>query len=124
MPGVCFLCLRDRIHDELETPDKLAGVIIINENLEFDQLYSEVQDIFVSINNWYQEMQDAIIRQKSIQDIITMSEPIIGNFITVSDTALTLIAYTKNITTDDPLQAALVENGYHTEEVNTAVQKA
>lgn len=116
LPGIYLLCLRDRIHDKLETPDKLAGVIIINENLELDQLYSEVQDIFVSINNWYQEMQDAIIRQKSIQDIITMSETIIGNFITVSDTALTLIAYTKNMTTDDPLQAALVENGYHTEE--------
>jgi sugar diacid utilization regulator len=114
--GIYYVCLRDRIRDDKETPDKLSGTIIINENLEIDQLFSEIQSIFITINNWYQEMQDAIITQKSIQDIITMSEPIIGNFITVSDTALSLIAYTKRITTDDPLQSALVENGYHTEE--------
>ena len=114
--GLFYICLRDRIHDERETMEYLSGMIIINENLELDQLFSEIQDTFIRINDWYQKMQDAVIRQKSMQDIITMSEPVIGNFITVSDTAFSLLAYTKNIPTDDPLQCALVQNGYHTEE--------
>jgi hypothetical protein len=45
-----------------------------------------------------------------------MSEPVIGNFISISDSALSLIAYTKNISTDDPTSLFLIENGYHSEE--------
>jgi sugar diacid utilization regulator len=115
-PGLFYICLRDRIHDEREKKEYLAGMIIINENLELDQIFSEIQDTFVLVNDWYQNMQDAIIRQKTMQDIITMSEPVIGNFITVTDTAFSLLAFTKNLQTDDPMQSALVQNGYHTEE--------
>ncbi|WP_073081819.1 PucR family transcriptional regulator [Sporobacter termitidis] len=111
-----YICVRDRLQDALETRDKLDGMIIINENLEPEQLFSEIQDTFVLINEWYQNMQDAVIRQKSIQDIITMSESVIGNFISVSDSALTLVAYTKNIPTDDPTSLFLIENGYHSDE--------
>lgn len=115
-PGFYFICLRDRIHDERETAERLSGMIIINENLELDQLFTEIQDTFFTINDWYQQMQDAIIRQKSMQDIIAMSESVIGNFITVSDAAFSLLAYTKGLTTDDPMQLALIKNGYHAEE--------
>lgn len=110
------LCLRDRMHDERETKELLSGMIIINENMEQEQLFSEVQDTFIKINDWYEHMQDAIIRQKSMQEIVSMSEEIIGNFISVSDSALSLLAYTKNIPTDDPTSLFLVENGYHSEE--------
>ena len=116
IPGLYYICLRDRIHDGRETKERLAGMIIINENIELDQMFSEIQDTFVLVNEWYQNMQDAVIRQKTMQDIITMSESVIGNFITVTDTAFSLLAYTKNLQTDDPLQSTLVKNGYHTEE--------
>lgn len=116
-PDLYCMCLRDRIHDELETRELLSGSIVINENLELEQLFSELQETFIRINDWYQNMQDAIIRHRSMQDIITMSEPIIGNFISVSDSALSLIAYTKNVSTDDPTSRFLIENGYHSEEI-------
>jgi len=115
-PGLFYICLRDRIHDEREAKEYLNTMIIINENLELDRLFSEIQFTFVLVNDWYQNMQDAVIRQKSMQDIITMSESVIGNFITVTDTAFSLLAYTKGLQTDDPLQNTLVKNGYHTEE--------
>jgi sugar diacid utilization regulator len=115
-PGLFFICLRDRIHDERETKEYLGSMIIINENLELDYLFSEIQFTFVLVNDWYQNMQDAIIRQKSMQDIITMSEAVIGNFITVTDTAFSLLAYTKGLQTDDPIQSTLVQNGYHSGE--------
>jgi len=110
------LCLRDRIRDELETEEKLRGMVIINENLELVTLFSELQETFILINDWYKDMQDAVIRKKSMQDIISLSEPVIGNFISVSDSALSLLAYTKNIPTDDPVSVFLIENGYHSEE--------
>ncbi len=118
-PDVCLFCIRDRIRDKSETEEKLRGMIIINENLEFEQLFSEIQDTFVKLNNWYETMQEAIISHKSMQDIITLSEPIIGNFISVSDSALSLLAYTKNIPTDDEISLFLIKNGYHsTETIN------
>ena len=115
-PGIICICLRDRIRDARENAETLSGFIVINENLELEQLFSELQDTFVRLNNWYQSMQDAVIRQKSIQDIITLSESVIGNFISVSDSALTLVAYTKNIPTDDPTSLFLIKNGYHSDE--------
>jgi sugar diacid utilization regulator len=114
--GFNCMCLRDRIQDERETQELLSGMIIINENLELEQLFSEVQETFILMNDWYEDMQDAIIKHKSMQDIISMSEPVIGNFISVSDSSLSLLAYTKNISTDDPTSLFLIENGYHSEE--------
>jgi hypothetical protein len=116
VPDLYCICLRDRISDEQETKELLSGMIIINENLELEQLFSEIQDTFILINDWYEDMQDAIIMHKSMQDIISMSEPVIGNFISVSDSSLSLLAYTKNISTDDPTSLFLIENGYHSEE--------
>jgi sugar diacid utilization regulator len=116
MPGFYCLCLRDRFPDERETEEILSGFVVINENIELETLFSEIQDTFVQTNEWYQNMQDAIIRHMSIQDIITMSESVIGNFISVSDSALTLVAYTKNTSTDDPTSLFLIENGYHSDE--------
>ena len=114
--GLNCLCLRDRIRDDRENDETLSGLIIINENLDLEDLFSEVQETFVRLNEWYQSMQDAVISQKSLQDIITMSENVIGNFISVSDSALTLVAHTKNIPTDDPTSRFLIENGYHSDE--------
>lgn len=122
-PGLFYICLRDRIHDERESKEYLNTMIIINENLELDHLFSEIQFTFVLVNDWYQNMQDAVIRQKSMQDIITMSESVIGNFITVTDTAFSLLAYTKGLQTDDPLQSTLVQNGYHMEDAIKTFKK-
>ena len=83
--------------------DVLSGLVIINENMDLaEHVFRAAGDLCPHINEWYQSMQDAVIRQKSLQEIITLSEGIIGNFISISDSALTLVAYTKNITTDDP----------------------
>ncbi len=116
VPGLFCVCLRDRIHDERESAEALSGLLIINENIEFEQLYFEIQDTFLLINSWYEDMQEAIINKKSMQDILSLSEPVIGNFISITDSALTLLAYTKNISTDDDLSLFLIENGHHSAE--------
>ena len=116
VPQIYCLCLRDRIRDELETEEKLKGMIIINENLELVTLFTMLQETFILINDWYKDMQEAVIMKKSMQDIISLSEPVIGNFISVSDSAFSLLAYTKNIPTDDPISIFLIENKFHSEE--------
>jgi sugar diacid utilization regulator len=112
---LCF-CLRDRERDEAETDEATEGLVIVEESFAPERLFRELQDVFVLVNDWYTDMQNAVITKKTIQDIIDLSERVIGNFISVSDSALALIAYTKNIPTDDPISLFLIENGYHSEE--------
>ena len=112
---IYYICLRDRMRDDLETEELLTNTIIINENMELDQLFTEVQDVFFGVNEWVREMQETVIRSKSLQDLLTLSEPVIGNTINISDSALTLLAHTFGISADDPITRALIDNGFHPE---------
>ncbi|MDR1299679.1 MAG: helix-turn-helix domain-containing protein [Oscillospiraceae bacterium] len=112
---VCF-CLRDRERDTRETEETLSGLLIVDGGIDLEGLFAHVQDAFSQVSEWREAMLNSIITKKPMQDIIGMSEPVIGNFISVSDSALSLIAYTKNISTDDPISLFLIENGYHSED--------
>ena len=48
--------------DTTETESMMANTIIINENMELEQLFTEVQDVFFQINEWIREMQETVIR--------------------------------------------------------------
>lgn len=80
-----------------------------------DQLFTSIQDVFFGVNEWVREMQETVIRSKSLQDLLTLSEKVIGNTINISDSALTLLAHTFGITADDPVTQALIDNGFHPE---------
>jgi len=111
-----FLCVRDRMVDALETPESMRGIVVIQRNLELRELFNEVQRVFVRISNWIIDMQRSVVEDEGMQALITMSEPIIGNHIAVMDPTFKLLAYTKNVKTDDPVTNTLVEYGYHPEE--------
>lgn len=114
-PGKYYLCIRDRITDSVETEEALQGMVIVNENMDIELLLSKVQDIFNQVSEWYQEMQSALIHEKSLQTILDISEHVIGNTINISDSAFTLLACTQNIQPDDEISLALREFGYHPE---------
>lgn len=121
-PEFRCICLRDGERDAAEAETPLRG-IIVNEDIPLENLFSEVQDTFTLMNEWYEAMQHAIIMEKGIQGILTLSEPILGNFISISDPALSLLAYTMNISTDDPTSLFLIENGYHSAETLNRFKK-
>ncbi|MCQ2452455.1 MAG: helix-turn-helix domain-containing protein [Oscillospiraceae bacterium] len=113
--GMFYLCIRDRLKDDEETEDALRGMVILNENMDVEKLLNTVQLLFNRIRDWYQEMQNSLIREKPLQHILDTSEGVIGNTINISDSAFTLLARTRNIETDDPVSLALAELGYHPE---------
>lgn len=112
----CFLCTRDRITDNRETPEKMQGIVVLQKNLDIRTLFNEVQRIFFRIQNWQMDMQRSVVQDNGMQALVAMSEPIIGNHIAVMDSTFKLLAYTQNIETDDPVTNELVKHGYHTEE--------
>lgn len=97
-------------------PEGRRGIIIIKENVELTELFNEVQRVFVKINGWIINMQRSVMENEGVQALITMSESIIGNPITVMDPTFKLLAHTMNIETDDEVTNALIRHGYHPDE--------
>ena len=114
--GGHFLCVRDRRPDESETSESLKNVYVINKNMDQRELLNAVQRVFARMQNWVLQMQESVLANRGLQDLMNICEPIIGNHVSVQDQSFNLIAYTKNIETDDETTKRLMENGYHPEE--------
>ncbi|MCL2391931.1 MAG: helix-turn-helix domain-containing protein [Oscillospiraceae bacterium] len=107
------ICLCNTNDTKPSMGEGFSKTIVVEEEVELAQFFAEVQEIFVNVTTWYENMLHALITKKSMQDILSMCEHVIGNFISISDSALALLAYTKRIQTDDPVSIFLVNNGYH-----------
>lgn len=89
---------------------------MVSGDVTAEQLGWQMSSFFLKISEWYENMLLAVATQKGVQEIITLSENILGNFVSVSDSALALVAYTKNIVADDdPIIKSLIANGYHSD---------
>lgn len=109
------ICLRDRIADETENSDSLNGLVIVNENIPFADFLSLVEAAINKIIYWTMEMQSAIITGCNMQKILDISEDILKNHISVSDSSMKLIAHTANIPCDCPIVSSLIRKGFHSE---------
>ena len=102
---ICCIALRDRMQDDEETPERMKNLIVLNCNADLFDLFTGLQRVFFRIFNWINTMNEYIIQNRTIQDMLVLSEPILGNFITISDSTL-----------------SLVEHGYHSEETISLFQ--
>jgi len=111
-----YLCVRDRRQDESETGDFLKNIYIINKNMDQRELLNGVRYVFARLQDWVLQMQESVLANRGLQDLMNLSEPVIGNHISVQDESFNLLAATKNIGTDDETTQRLMDNGYHPEE--------
>ena len=116
-PGYSYLCIRDRFTDDDEDAAALKGIVVVNENKDVTWLFNIVQNRFLQINEWVEKMRLALIDNCDYQQLTELCEPILNNFVSVFDSSYTLLAYTKNIECHDPINVALLEKGYHTDEI-------
>ncbi len=110
------IAVRNRIRDEDETPERMKNIVVLNSNCDPLDVFTAIQRCFFHIIEWNEQMKDYIIQNRPMQDILALSESVIGNYITISDSALGLMAYTAGLSVDCPVTNALVANGYHNEE--------
>ena len=115
-PGYCYVCIRDRFTDDDEDSKALKNIIVINENRDVSWLFNIIQHRFMEINEWVNKMQAALIDNCDYQCLTDLCEPILNNFVSIFDSSYTLLAYTKNIVCQDPVNIAVLEKGYHTDE--------
>jgi len=111
--GCCVLIRNCDVSDnEIEA----GSDIVVSRDASIPELIDTLRDLYILISEWYENMLLTAASQGSVQDILTLSESIIGNFISASDSALALIAYTKGIDIDDPVSNYLIEYGHHSED--------
>ncbi len=118
-----FMCIRDRMVDDTETPEAMLGITVIRRNMDLRELFNRVQRVFISLHFWFLRMEQSISADKGIQDLLTLSEPIFKNHIAVQDSTFKLLYYTKGIKTTDTVTSKLVEYGYHPPETVQLFQK-
>lgn len=112
---IIFICLRDRESDAEETPEVMSGIIVVSDDISFETLFTSVQDIFFTFENWLQNAQDTIIKNGSLQDIIDLSEDIIENYVQITDSSFKLLGYTKGIECDEEITVLARKYGFHPE---------
>ena len=121
---VCCICLRDRVKDGAETGELLSGTVVVNENIKLSTLFMVIQNEFIRLNDWISAMNNCLIQNKGPQNVLDLSEDMIGNFIAFTDSALMLIAYTQHIPCDDPMSIAMIKRGYHPDQNIEKFRKA
>lgn len=123
--GFRYLCIPDSRSGNMEKPytGNLKGLIVVEEERDISWLFTLIQNRLLRLNDWLQDMHAALFNNCDYQQLIDLSEPILNNFIAVLDSSYKLLAYTKNKTSDDPINISLVEKGYHTEETVRLLQE-
>ena len=88
-----------------------------------DSVFDCVQKLLLRFNEWESSMKTALLEGRGYQALLTLSEPLLGNFISISNSQLRLLAYTKNIKIEDPIIQSLIKNGFHTKETVDLFEK-
>ena len=91
----------------------LQNMVLFDTDLRPELFFIRVQSIFEKYFDWCTAMDQCLIKHRSIQEILSLSESVIGNFITISDSAFSLVAYTQGLKCTDEITQRLVEKGYH-----------
>ena len=113
-PDCCIAAVIDT--DLPKEASRLQNMVLFDTKTDPVAFFIIVQKIFERYLEWTMAMDLCLIKNASIQDILTLSEDIIGNYITISDSSFSLVAYTHNLKCSDPITNNLVEKGYHDQE--------
>ena len=109
--GCCFLCIH-KMAPALKK--KLQGrriVLLEDEGIGLAEVFNTVQSLFTDLREWHQHMHVSLIQSNDVQELLDLSESAIGNPIVLVDLSFKLLAYTKNIKTDDEVYNEVVSRG-------------
>lgn len=79
-----------------------AAVVLITES-EPEIIFNNFWNIYLYFRDWDKELNISTIKNTGIQHLIDISEEVIGNPMTVIDTSMSLLAYTRNTPSADPI---------------------
>ena len=111
-PDALLLCCCSQ-HAVPETLKAHAGHTLFAKAPSSRILFADVLDYVVRIAEWTDRLKSLYQDHADYQQYLTESEDVLGNFITISDSAFQLHAHTPNIPSEDPVSETLVALGHH-----------
>ena len=73
-------------------------------------------DAFDRFGSWEKTMDRICLADGSLQDLLDVSSSFLKNNVVIVDSALKLLAHTRDVPCDDPITMELIAHGYHTED--------
>lgn len=99
--------------EQADVTSAFSNVIILHSDLELAEGFNGLQKSFNDFVDWGRQLDFAVFRNASFQEMIALSTPILPSPVLVYDPALKLLAYSPNHETlKDPLFQNAVKNGY------------
>ena len=114
--GSYFVAVPDKKRLKDVPAGHLTNTIVLEKDCEMLDVFETLQTLFSDISTWCEGMDFFLIRRKSIQDVLSLCEQIIGNFITITDSSFSLVAYTNGLRCDCPHTNDLIKQGYYNQE--------
>ncbi len=112
-PQIHFLCRNDCEALLPETEKNKRNIILLSPHLPLEEVHNKVICVWQRLQQWNTDMMISVLKGDPLQKLLDLSEPIIGNFIVIMDSAFRLLADTKHIAIDDEVSNRLLTNGYH-----------
>lgn len=93
-----------------------SQVIVLQSSEPVSSSFDRIEHLFFSINSWTRSMKNAVLDGGDYQSLIDRSEPILKNFISVSNSEFRLLAYSRHTPIEDPVAQSLIKSGVHSPE--------
>lgn len=113
----CFLCVSD---DPAAAECLPPNCILAGKIDSVVSLARLVQEQICLIRDWSAQLYETAMENPSYQQLLDLSEPVLGNPVYILDASYKLLAFTQNILDDDAIDIHLRETGYHSEDALVA----
>jgi hypothetical protein len=98
--GVSILCIGVP-HDSDPEQNLPIDIIVLNEQYSLGKLFNEIQELFLFFNKWEHHMQELILNNCTLQQLVDISDKVIGWPISIVDRAEKTLAVSQFEETDD-----------------------
>lgn len=114
---VAFVCVGG---DGVEKRSALRGAhvfAVTREGVCLAELMNDLLDLFHRLNDWERRLEEAILRGKSMQELVDLSAPVFeNNFFLMWDASYNVLAYTKGVTPPNEKLERVVRQGFFAKE--------
>lgn len=98
-------------------------IAVAETESRLERIAAVTVNTYIRLNRWIVDMQQSVLEGDGVQALVDLSEDVLGNTITVTDSAFKLLAYSHGHLPTDEMNAYLINKGYHSEEAMARLQQ-
>lgn len=107
------LMIRVIAENEEDLRIKFETEILFRTALSAPEVVAMLRSFIFKIDSLAAKAAELLSRREGFDELLQFSGPLLGNFVSVSDSAFHLIGSTRDIEQDDPVTMYLLEHGHH-----------